>query len=196
MGIFTDIKWIHLIKKVEGKYKSRFEDLTSSMRNLSGDHPAPANIVLLFKALLFSKKMNQFLFLSESGVFKNDIGKLNAHNYELLYQIELVWFSWIHIPENSDRRKNQQHLNFWIVFLENSLGIDPTIIKLCYDAYAYNQEASRDTRLVNCAFYKNCTLSIGHVDGFFEEMFENSPDYIKFIEIVNLAKEEADKLLN
>ena len=90
----------------------------------------------------------------------------------------------------------EEHLDFWIVFLENSLGIDPPIIKLCYDAYtSYDQGASLNTRLVNCAFYKNCILSIGHMDERFDTMLDFSPDCKKFITTLDLAIKESEKII-
>jgi len=174
MGIFSDIKLISLIKKVEGKYQSRLEEKRLDLnQSLSGNQTAPAHLVLSYKALFFAKKMNQFLFQSDSGVFKNDISKLNANNYELLYQIIIVWFSWVQIPLASESKRDQNSVNLSITHLKSVAH-----------------------RLVNCAFYKSCMLSVGHIDRHFDTMLDNSPDCKEFIAELVLAIAESEKIFD
>ncbi|MDP3764125.1 MAG: hypothetical protein Q8Q95_00695 [bacterium] len=192
MGIFSNFKINSLRKKIEGNYESRLEKIALDLKNLPQDQRLglAAKLGFLLQASAFAKIMNHALFHPDSGIFMNDVNNLNENRFNLLYQAMVIWFSWIQISLDSEDKKNQKGINFSIDSLETGLGINRLVIKVYYDGLASN------ISLINFALYRWCMLAVDHTDNYYETMHENSPDCKKFIEIANLAKEEAEKALD
>ena len=97
-----------------------------------------------------------------------------------------------------ESKRDQNSVNLSITHLKSVWGIDPEFVKLCYDGYAFYDQYSSQVahRLVNCAFYKNCMLSVGHIDRHFDTMLDNSPDCKEFIAELVLAIAESEKIFD
>ena len=193
MGMFTNFKINSLRKMVEDKYESKLELLVFNFKNsMEGQQLlATPTFRIILLANVFAKKVTQLLFQPDSGIFKDDISKLNENRFDLLYQIIIIWYSWVNIPFDSEGRKDLKVVNFSISCLENGFGIDVKSIKLCYDGYTgtYDQDVSLRVRRLYAIFYKNCMLSVGHIDRQFDTIPEDSPDFMNFLGIIGSGLE-------
>jgi hypothetical protein len=190
MGIFSNIKINSLRKKIEGRYESRMDIIASRLNNVSEKERLVLGARLAFSLKLnaFAKIMNYSLFHPENGVFKNDIGNLNENNFDELYQIMIIWFSWTQIPVDSEGLVNEKGMQFCIESIALIFGINPRLITTYYKGLMVTS-----ANLYDCAFYRWSILGIGHIDNFYDSLHENSPDAQMFIEIINTAKLEAEK---
>ncbi len=200
MSIFSNFKINSLRKRIiENNYKLRLERLTLSLADLPQDQQPElaAKIEFSGEAHSFATIMICLLFHPDSGIFKKDVGNLNEFNFDKLYQIIVIWYSWVRITVDSNGEKSKGGVSFCIDSLETVLGMIPLTIKIFYHGL------ESDLNLVRFALYRWCMLYVGHVDINYETMHENSPDCKKFIETIDLAQkisdltqEEAEKALS
>ena len=178
----------------ESKLNRLFLDLKKSytgLENLSQKQRFEQLIRISFASQLnlFAKTMNLLLFNQSSGIFKNDIDKLNELNYDQLYCKMTIWFSWKRIPIKPGDKEYRECVSTSMSSLENCLGISSDEAKIYYTNL---NEIS--AHLIDFALYQWCMLDIGHIDTNYESMHENSPDCKKFIQTIVVASAEVEQI--
>ena len=192
MGFFSNVEKHILRKKIEEQYENKLQIIFSGLKNLPPKERFKQSMQVFFAYQLniFAKTMGSFVFNKDTGVFKNELNKLNEVNYDRLYWKMAMWFSWKRIPVKPGDKDYQECVTTNLSSLENCLGISSDEAMIYYT----NLNELPD-HLVNFALYRWCMLDIGHVDTNYESMHENSSDCKKFSQAIVAAIAEVNNFV-
>jgi hypothetical protein len=125
------------------------------------------------------------LFNPDNGLFRSDRNISNEFNLDMIYKIMTIWYAWTLTPLSSDDKKDRDFITASLDFLDTNMGIGSSGAKVYYDCLD-----RMPLNLIKFTLYRWCMLQIGHIDRYYDAMHEDSPDCKKFIEAINLTKEE------
>jgi len=185
MGIFSNFAINRYRNYVQNNYYIPRLDLVKlEFINTHADDQMDAFIVAnsIQKFFTFAVALDKLVF-SDTGVFKDDIWKLDADKLNKLYEIFIVYASW---EEDNPFMKKAETLN-------NVFGFEIESTNRLYIGLN-GQSTNPELPSPFYGLYRWSTTVIGHEDEFEKSLFDKSPDCKLFEEAVKVAKAHADNL--